>query len=159
VQFLRTSGFPMRSALSAGAAVSAVIGLVVGVQLASGHGQTPATVDRGGNPLPGGQQQGGDLPPMDGMPSTVIMSTVMVNGTPTVKTITVSRSAAPTSILTQQQQAQQAANDGGVHLTLTTPVLTSDPVAQTSSTHTTSESPGTSGPPSTSASSAVNHNP
>ena len=42
------------------------------------------------------EQDGGDGMPMDGFPVTVIASTVTVNGTPTVKTVTVSKTATPT---------------------------------------------------------------
>jgi hypothetical protein len=91
----------LRSAVSASAAIAAVIGVVVGVLLVStSDGQAPArTIDRGGQPLPTSGQEWSDGVPMDGdgFPVTVLASTVTVNGTPTVKTVTVSKSPAPST--------------------------------------------------------------
>jgi hypothetical protein len=148
VQFLRNRSFPLRSAVSAGAAISAVIGLVVGVQLASSGSQelTPA-VDKGGNPIPTRDQQGGDLPPMDGMPMTVIVSTVEVNGTPTVKTITVSKPPAPTSSSSPQQQDQTDAHLTTTALPTTTTPKTSAPATTDSTTSVVQTTTGQSAPP------------
>ena len=121
-----------RSAVSASAAIAAVIGIVVGVQLAStSDGSGPARIiDRGGQPLPTSGEDGGDGMPMDGgFPVTVIASTVTVNGTPTVKTVTVSKSTAPTT---------QAEVVGATVTTTAAPVTTT-----TAGTTTTTTSPTT----------------
>jgi hypothetical protein len=132
-----------RSALSASAAIAAVIGIVVGVQLTStADGQTPPrTVDRGGQPLPTSFQDGGDAMPMDGdgFPVTVIASTVTVNGTPTVKTVTVSKSPAPTSQV-EAVRATVTTTAPPVVTTTTTATTTTTPPATTTTT-TTTESP------------------
>jgi hypothetical protein len=134
----------LRSAVSASAAIAAVIGVVVGVQLVSiSDGQSPArTIDRGGQPLPANGQEGGDGLPMDGdgFPVTVIASTVTVNGTPTVKTVTVSKP--PPS--TQAEVAAVTVTTTAVTTTTTTvppPTTTTTPPVVTTTTTATADTP------------------
>ncbi|QUQ69583.1 hypothetical protein [Kutzneria sp. CA-103260] len=115
----------LRSAVSASAAIAAVIGIVVGVQLASAaDGQAPVkTIDRGGQPLLTNGPLGGDDMPMDGdgFPVTVVASTVTVNGTPTVKTITVSK---PPTSSTKADVVGATVTTTTVTTTTTTPPTT-----------------------------------
>lgn len=133
----------LRSAVSASAAIAAVVGIVVGVQLASAaNGQAPPkTIDRGGQPLPTSGPLGGDGMPMDGdgFPVTVIASTVTVNGTPTVRTVTVSKSPAPS---TQADVVGETITTAAV----TTTTTTTSPTTTTTTppvTTTTTTTPGT----------------
>lgn len=133
----------LRSAVSASAAIAAVIGIVVGVQLAStADGQSPArTIDRGGEPLPPSGPLGGDGMPMDagdGFPVTVIASTVTVNGTPTVKTVTVSKSPAPS---TQAEVVGATATTTPITTTTTPPPPTTTTTPPPATTTTTTETP------------------
>ncbi|MFC0546818.1 hypothetical protein [Kutzneria chonburiensis] len=136
----------LRSAVSASAAIAAVIGVVVGVLLVStSDGQAPArTIDRGGQPLPTSMQEGPDGMPMDGdgFPVTVIASTVTVNGTPTVKTVTVSKSPGPS---TQADPVGATLTTTVAPTTTTTAppptTTTTPPVTTTTTTTTVSPSP------------------
>jgi hypothetical protein len=133
----------LRSAVSASAAIAAVIGIVVGVQLAStSDGQAPRTIDRGGQPLPTSGQEGLDGVPMDGdgFPVTVIASTVTVNGTPTVKTVTVSKPPAPS---TQAQVVGATVTTTAVTTTTSTspPTTTTPPPVTTTTTTTDTGTP------------------
>ena len=136
--------FPLRAALSASAAIAVVVGLAVGVQLASSGGQSRnGTVDRGGNPLPTEDQLGGDQPPMDGIPASVIISTVRSGGSITVKTITVSRSSIPTTT-----EAGRPKPDGPDGPRPTSPAESSTATSQTSTAApTTTTTSTTSAPP------------
>ncbi|MEV6604252.1 hypothetical protein [Kutzneria sp. NPDC051319] len=126
----------LRSAVSASAAIAAVIGVVVGVLLVStSDGQAPArTIDRGGQPLATSGQEGPDGLPMDGdgFPVTVIASTVTVNGTTTVKTVTVSKPAPST----QAEVVGATLTTTAVTTTTTTvpPTTTTTPPATTTTT-------------------------
>jgi hypothetical protein len=135
----------LRSAVSASAAIAAVIGVVVGVLLVStSDGQAPArTIDRGGQPLSTSGQEGPDGLPMDGdgFPVTVIASTVTVNGTTTVKTVTVSKSPAPN---TQADVVGATLTTTAVTTTTTTappPTTTTTPPVTTTTTGTDTASP------------------